>query len=252
MSIYSVRDALKEADLAIVLTGAGVSVESGIPDFRSAGGLWSRFPPEVYGTIEAFRDNPERFWTFWLELVKVCSGAKPNPAHEALAKLEAMELIDGVITQNVDGLQQAAGSKNVIELHGGADALVCIECRARRRERIAALTGPPRCECGAILKPDVVLFNEMLPFAAIEKAQELARKCDVCLVVGTSAVVYPAASIPEIAFEHGATVCEFNLESTSLTHTGRVRHFIEGSAGTTLARLVELTSTDPRSARTED
>lgn len=244
MSIDSVRDQLRAANLAIVLTGAGVSVESGIPDFRSAGGLWTRFPPEVYGTIEAFRENPERFWTFWLELVRLCAGATPNPAHEALAKLEAMGLIDGVVTQNVDGLHQAAGSKNVIELHGGADALVCLDCRARRRERIAALTAPPRCGCGAILKPDVVLFNEMLPFGAIEKAQELARKCDVCLVVGTSAVVYPAASIPEIAFEHGATVCEFNLESTSLTHTGRVRHFIEGSAGNTLTRLVELLSTD--------
>ncbi len=244
MSVYSVRDELKEANLAIVLTGAGVSVESGIPDFRSAGGLWTRYPPEVYGTIEAFRENPERFWTFWLELVRLCSGAKPNPAHQALAKIEAMGLIHWVITQNVDGLHQAAGSKNVIELHGGADALVCIECRAQRRERVAALTGPPRCECGAIMKPDVVLFNEMLPFAAIEKAQDLARKCDVCLVVGTSAVVYPAASIPESAFEHGATVCEFNLESTGLTHTGRVRHFIEGSAGATLARLADLLAAD--------
>jgi len=240
MSIYSVRDALEEAKLAIVLTGAGVSVESGIPDFRSPGGIWAKYPPEVYGTIDAFREDPERFWTFYLELARLCSNAKPNAAHAALARLEERKLIEGIITQNVDGLHQAAGSKNVIELHGGADALVCIECRARRAEKIAALAGPPRCECGAILKPDVVLFNEMLPLGAITAAQELARKCDVCLVVGTSAVVYPAASIPEIAFDHGATLCEFNLEATSLTHTGRVRHFIEGSAGQTLARLVEL------------
>jgi NAD-dependent deacetylase len=244
MSIYSVRDELKEADLAIVLTGAGVSVESGIPDFRSPGGIWEKYPPHVYGTIDAFRENPERFWTFYLELARLCAGAKPNPAHAALAKLEAMDLIDGVITQNVDGLHQAAGSKNVIELHGGADALVCIECRAKRSEKIAALTGPPRCECGAILKPDVVLFNEMLPFGTIERAQDLARRCDVCLVVGTSAIVYPAASIPEIAFDHGATLCELNLEATSLTHTGRVRHFIEGSAGETLPRLVDLLAAD--------
>jgi NAD-dependent deacetylase len=240
VSIHSVRDELEEANLAIVLTGAGASVESGIPDFRSAGGLWTKYPPEVYGTIEAFRESPERFWGFYLELARLCADAKPNPAHEALAALEAKGLIDGVITQNVDGLHQAAGSKNVIELHGGADALVCLDCRARRRERIAALAGPPRCACGAIMKPDVVLFNEMLPVGAIEKAQGLARKCDVCLVVGTSAIVYPAASIPGIAFEHGATLCEFNLEPTSLTDTGRVRHFIEGSAGKTLARLVEL------------
>jgi NAD-dependent deacetylase len=240
MSIYSVRDELKGAQLAIVLTGAGVSVESGIPDFRSSGGIWEKYPPELHGTIEAFRENPERFWTFYLELSRLCGDARPNQAHLALAKLESAGLIDHVITQNVDGLHQAAGSKSVIELHGSPDALICLACRSRRRARIAELTSPPRCECGAILKPDVVLFNEMLPLEAIEKAQELARRCDVCLVVGTSAVVYPAATIPEIAFEHGATVCEFNLESTSLTHSGKVRHFIEGSASATLSRLQDL------------
>jgi NAD-dependent deacetylase len=246
VSIYSVRDELASADLAIVLTGAGVSVESGIPDFRSPGGIWEKYPPEVYGTIEAFREDPKRFWTFYLELARLCGSARPNPAHAALAKLEALELVDSVITQNVDGLHQAAGSKNVIELHGSPDALVCLDCRSRRKARIAELTAPPPCECGAIMKPDVVLFNEMLPLEAIERAQELARRCDVCLVVGTSAIVYPAATIPEIAFEHGATLCEFNLEPTSLTHTGRVRHFIEGSAGETLPRLADLLASPAR------
>lgn len=246
MSIHSVRDELREADLAIVLTGAGVSVESGIPDFRSPGGIWERYPPEVYGTIDAFREDPERFWTFYRELAQLCGGAAPNPGHRALAALEASGHLDHVITQNVDGLHQAAGSRSVIELHGGPDALVCLACGARRRERIAALASAPVCACGAILKPDVVLFGEMLPVAALETAQELARRCDVCLVVGTSAVVYPAATIPELAFEHGATLCEVNLEPTSLTHTGRVRHFLEGSAATTLARLVELVAGSPR------
>jgi NAD-dependent deacetylase len=240
MSVYSARDALLEADLAIALTGAGISVESGIPDFRSPGGIWERFPPEVYGTIDAFRDGPERFWKFWLELVKVCSGAAPNPAHRALAALEALERLDTVITQNVDGLHAAAGTKSLIELHGTPDALVCLECRARRTIKLAEVREPPRCSCGAIMKPDVVLFGEMLPLGAIERAQELARRCDVCLVIGTSAQVYPAASIPEIAFQHGATLIELNIEPTSLTHTGKVRHFIEGKVGETLPRIFEL------------
>lgn len=244
MSIYSVRDDLKEAKLVIALTGAGVSVESGIPDFRSPGGIWEKFPPEEYGTIEAFRAAPERFWKFYLELARTFAAAKPNVAHTALARLESMGVLHHVITQNVDGLHEAAGSRSVIKLHGSPDALVCLACGARREERIAALGGPPRCECGAIMKPDVVLFNEELSRAEIESAQELAAKCDVCLVIGTSASVHPATTIPEIAFKRGAILCEINREATSLTHTGRVRRFLQGSAGPLLGRLVELLEKD--------
>jgi NAD-dependent deacetylase len=240
MSIYSVRDDLKEANLVIALTGAGVSVESGIPDFRSPGGIWERYPPDEYGTIEAFRADPVRFWGFYLELARTFAGARPNPAHTALARLEALGFLHHVITQNVDGLHEAGGSKNVIALHGTPDALVCLSCGARRKERIALLTEPPQCACGAILKPDVVLFNEELPRPAIAFAQDLAARCDVCLVIGTSAAVHPAATIPEIAFKRGAILCEVNLEATSLTHTGRVRRFLQGSAGAVLPRLVGL------------
>lgn len=240
MSIYSVRDDLKEARLVIALTGAGVSVESGIPDFRSPGGIWDRYPPEEYGTIDAFRADPIRFWSVYLELARTFAAAKPNAAHAALARLEELGLLHHVITQNVDGLHQAAGSKSLIELHGRPDALVCLSCGARRAEKIAALTGPPRCECGAVMKPDVVLFNEELPRAALASAQELASRCDVCLVIGTSASVYPAATIPEIAFKRGAVLCEINREATSLTHTGRVGRFLEGSASAVLSRLVGL------------
>lgn len=240
MSVYAVRDALVDSKLTIALTGAGISVESGIPDFRSSGGLWQRFPPEVFGTIDAFRDDPERFWSFWLELVRVCSRATPNAGHRALAELESLGRLRHVITQNVDGLHTAGGTKALIELHGTPDALVCLECRARRPEKTASLTAPPRCECGSIMKPDVVLFGEMLPPGAIERAQELASSCDVCLVIGTSAQVYPTASIPEMAFDNGATIVELNVEPTGLTHTGKVRHFIKGKAGTTLPRILEL------------
>ena len=239
MSLHGVRDALREAKRAIALTGAGISVESGIPDFRSPGGIWEKFPPEVYGTIDAFRADPERWWRFGLELDAICAGARPNPAHVALAELEKMGLLACTITQNIDGLHQAAGTKEVIELHGSGTRLVCLECGARSA-RPARLTAAPRCACGAVFKPDVVLFNEMLPFPAIAKAEELARTCDLCLVIGTSAEVYPAAGIPMTAFGHGATLVELNLAPTSLTHTGKVRWFVEGKVGTTLPRILEL------------
>ncbi len=240
MSIYSVRDDLLEAKLAIALTGAGVSVESGIPDFRSPGGLWERFPPEEHGTIDAFRRDPLKFWEFYLELARACAQARPNSAHTALAELEAAGLLAHVITQNVDGLHSVAGSRRVMELHGSPDVLVCLACGARSRARIATLAAPPRCACGEVLKPDVVLFGEGVSRAALDAAQELARTCDVCLVIGTSAQVHPATTIPDLAFRNGAILCEVNLEATSLTHSGRVRRFLEGSAGVILPRLVEL------------
>ncbi len=200
----------------------------------------AQYRPELYGTIDAFRESPERFWGFWLELVRVCAGAAPNPAHRALAELEKRGRLAAVITQNVDGLHAAAGSKEVIELHGTPDALVCLECNAHRKQRMAELREPPRCECGAIMKPDVVLFGEMLPFFALSRAEELAEKCDVCLVIGTSAQVYPAAAIPETAFKRGATVVEVNLERTRLSESGRAHHFLGGPSGTTLPRLIEI------------
>jgi NAD-dependent deacetylase len=249
MSIHGIRDALRGAKLAVALTGAGVSVESGIPDFRSAGGLWERYPPEEHGTIEAFHAEPERFWRFYRELLRVVGDARPNPGHLALARLERLGVLAAVITQNVDGLHQAAGSSEVIELHGGPDALVCLACGARRRERLAALTAAPRCACGATLKPDVVLFGEELPRAALARAQELASRCDVMLVVGTSAMVHPAATLPRRAFEAGATLCELNLEPTDLSLTGTVRWFAQGKAGTTLPRLADLVERDLAGSR---
>ncbi|MGE0712107.1 MAG: NAD-dependent protein deacylase [Planctomycetota bacterium] len=247
MSIYGVRDALLESKRAIAFTGAGVSVASGIPDFRSREGIWARYPPEEFGTIEAFVADPVRWWEFFRALATSFAAVAPNPAHQALAELERLGCLQTVVTQNIDRLHQRAGSAHVIELHGSSERLKCLTC-----EKVIPTPAPqegplPRCQtCAEVLKPDVVLFGELLPLAPLEEAQALARGSDLCLVVGTSAVVYPAASIPELVQRHGGTVCQINRETTDLTHLGYVRWFVQGDAEEVLPRLVELV----RAART--
>ncbi|MBX3468798.1 MAG: NAD-dependent deacylase [Planctomycetes bacterium] len=252
--MHLVADALLTARRAIALTGAGISVESGIPDFRSAGGLWDRFPPEEHATADALREDPARCWAMFRALAATCAGVAPNPAHEALAWLERVGRLEAVITQNVDGLHRRARSREVLELHGTPGVLRCDGCGARREADVAAVEGVPRCACGGVERPDVVLFGEVLAAATLHRAQDLARSCDVCLVVGTSAVVWPAASIAHLAFEHGATVVQFDLEPTELSLAGRVHHFVRGPVGETLPRLVELvkrSSAEPSPDATE-
>ncbi|MBW2039876.1 MAG: NAD-dependent deacylase [Deltaproteobacteria bacterium] len=225
---------------AIALTGAGISVESGVPDFRSAGGLWSKYDPEEYAHISAFRSNPEKVWRMLKEMIELVMGVEPNPAHVALAELEQMGLLSSVITQNVDGLHQRAGSKEVIEFHGSNQWLVCLECGHRRETASLSLEDiPPRCpECGFILKPDVVFFGEPIPWEAQTKAFEEARTCDLVLVIGTSAVVYPAGGIPIVAKRNGAKLVEINMEPTALT--GSVSDYLlQGPAGKILPKIVE-------------
>jgi NAD-dependent deacetylase len=229
-----------DARKTIALTGAGISVESGIPDFRSAGGLWSKYDPEEYAHISAFRSNPAKVWQMLQEMMELVLSAEPNPAHRALAELERMGLLRSVITQNVDGLHQRGGSKEVIEFHGSNQWLVCLGCGYRQEAASLSLEViPPRCpQCGSILKPDVVFFGEAIPWEAQTKSFEEARTCDLVLVVGTSAVVYPAAGIPTIAKQGGAKVVEINMESTPLT--GSVSDYlIQGSAGQILPKIVE-------------
>jgi NAD-dependent deacetylase len=224
----------------IALTGAGISVESGIPDFRSAGGLWSKYDPEEYAHISAFRSNPAKVWQMIKEMMELVLGAEPNPAHSALAELEQMSLLSSVITQNVDGLHQRSGSKEVIEFHGSNQWLVCLRCGYRQEATSFSFEDiPPRCpQCSSILKPDVVFFGEPIPGEAQARAFEEARTCDVVLVVGTSAVVYPAAGIPTLAKQNGATVVEINMEPTALT--GFISDYlIQGPAGTILPKIVE-------------
>ncbi|HOK00870.1 MAG TPA: NAD-dependent deacylase [Spirochaetota bacterium] len=233
---------IKKSKSMIALTGAGISVESGIPDFRSAGGLWDKYDPAIYASIHSFRNMPERVWEMIFELIDITERAKPNSAHQALANLEEMGLLKAVITQNIDNLHQEAGSKNVIEYHGNAKHLVCLTCGSQYSPLDFDLEHKeiPHCEaCGKVLKPSVVFFGEMIPPDALYNSQRYAEEADVVLVVGTSAVVYPAASIPGVVKSHGGIVIEFNLERTELT--GSITDiFIQGKAGQTLPQVVNL------------
>ncbi|HSV97507.1 MAG TPA: NAD-dependent deacylase [Spirochaetota bacterium] len=226
------------AKTVICLTGAGISVESGIPDFRGACGLWEKYDPLEYAHIDAFRRNPEKIWKMVFELIELTSSASPNPAHRALADLERMNILRSVITQNIDNLHQAAGSKSVIEFHGNAGRLDCLNCgrsygagEFELKDRV-----PPCCDCSAVLKPSVVFFGEAIPVRALAESERLSNLADVILVIGTSAVVYPASSIPYIVKSNGGRVIEMNLESTGLTHS-ITDVFIQGPVGTTLPGL---------------
>jgi len=223
---------------AVALTGAGISVESGIPDFRSAGGLWERFDPMVYATIETFRQTPERSWELFVEVDEVLRSAEPNAGHRALAELERLGVLGSVITQNIDGLHQAAGSRTVREFHGSHAQLHCVWCHARYPQERARSGGLPRCDCGRPLKPAVVLFGEAIPDAPMRDSAHDADRADAILVVGTSAEVYPAAAIPHRVAERGGPVIVVDLEPTSLTRQVPCT-FLEGAAGTVLPQLVD-------------
>lgn len=249
MNTKALNDAakiLRDAKRAVALTGAGVSVESGIPDFRSPGGLWTRYPPDEYATIDAYRSNPDKVWALWHELGRDLREATPNPGHVALAQLEAAGRLAAVITQNIDNLHQRAGSQRVIEYHGNATELVCLNCgRSEPLNAHAAGDRAPRCSCapGALMKPAIVFFGEMIPPRAAQEAGELARTCDVMLIVGTSASVYPCAGLPFAAKENRATIIECNLEATD--YTDRITDvFLQGRAGELLPALCNIVKSD--------
>jgi NAD-dependent deacetylase len=230
---------LREAGRVTVLTGSGVSAESGVPTFREAQtGLWERYDPQQLATPEAFDRDPRLVWEWYEWRRRLLSEAEPNPAHRALAELEGRILTFTLVTQNVDGLHQRAGSRGVIELHGNILRSKCSwEGVIVEPEDDGSI--PPLCPgCGAYLRPDVVWFGEMLPAGAMEAASEAARGCDVFLSVGTSGLVYPAAALPHEALESGATVVEVNPGETPLT--GRADHALRGRAGEVLPELVRM------------
>jgi NAD-dependent deacetylase len=226
----------------VVLTGAGVSTESGIPDFRSPQGLWAQFDPFEYGSIAAFRSDPEKVWRFYAPRFGVLTEAEPNAAHRALARLEQEGLVRAVITQNIDLLHERAGSRDVVEVHGSIRTSACPGCGASyplaRVLELLEGAGAPACpECGAILKPDVVFFGELLPEAAIDRAFALAREAALLLVVGSALEVYPVAGLPLETLEAGGDVAIVNRGPTALD--GRTTLKVDGSAGEVLAAVAE-------------
>ena len=221
----------------IALTGAGISVESGIPDFRSSGGLWERFNPIENGTIGAFQANPEKVWQMLQEVSDLLASARPNRAHTGLGRLQEMGLLHTIITQNVDYLHQEGGATRVIEYHGNAKTLACLWCSQRYNSNELGGQTPPKCSCGTILKPDMVFFGEPIPIKALEESFELASSCKALLIVGTSGEVAPANTIPETAKRAGATIIEVNVEPTVLTEY-LTDIFLQGKASEVVGKLV--------------
>ncbi len=247
--IAKAADLLARARNAIALTGAGISTESGIPDFRSPGGLWERVDPAEF-SIDRFLQNPGRFWRIHLDMKRSgdfdLASAKPNPAHFALARMEELEILKCVITQNVDNLHQRAGSTEVVEFHGNLLRAACMKCRSLEpiedvEERLLQGTEEtPRCKkCGGVVKPDAVFFGEAIPSKAMAVSQVQTQRCDVLLVVGSSLQVFPAAQIPITAKmkSPAAKVVEINRDPSAL-HREVTDILLLGSAGEILQRLL--------------
>lgn len=233
----TVRQWLARADHVAVLTGAGISAESGVPIFRGAGGLWQQHRPEDLATPEAFARNPKLVWE-WYDWRRVqVAAAIPNPAHLALVALERSSSHFTLITQNVDGLHDRAGSRHVLKLHGDLWQLPCTGCGNESHNTEVPLSElPPHCSCGGMLRPAVVWFGEMLPSEVLHAASEATVQSQVFLVIGTSALVQPAASLPLLARQNGARVVEINREPTALSAHADIS--ICGAAGELLPQLV--------------
>lgn len=234
----------KSASNPVALTGAGISVGSGIPDFRSVNGLWTIYSPDEYATLEVFMQNPAKAWELYRAMGKIILGKKPNPAHEALTDLENEGRLNGVVTQNVDNLHQLAGNNDVFEIHGDHQHLQCIQCGNTmpvRNEHYQS-DDVPRCgSCSFPLKPNVVLFGESV--RSLGKIHDLISCCDLLMVIGTSAQVYPAAELPLLVKQNGGLLYEFNKECTPLSSAGSMEaektdYFFQGDVAATLPLFV--------------
>jgi len=249
VSVSELVELIRERRPCVVLTGAGVSTESGIPDFRSPTGIWAQFDPLEYGSLDAFRRDPVKVWSFYKPRVAMLTDAEPNPAHLALAELERLGFVQAVVTQNIDLLHERAGSREVVEVHGSIRTSSCPGCGERypltRVLELVAQAEAPACpSCGEILKPDVVFFGELLPPAAIDRAFELARSAGLLLVVGSALEVYPVAGLPLETMRAGGELAIVNRGPTAFDGKATLR--IDGAAGEVLTQVVsELGGEEP-------
>jgi NAD-dependent deacetylase len=241
MTVAALAELVRTCQPCVVLTGAGISTESGIPDFRSPTGIWAEYDPMEYATIDAFRRDPVKVWAFYALRFEVLTRAEPNAGHLALAELEGRGLVQSVITQNIDGLHERAGSQDVIEVHGSIRTADCLECgeRVPLEEVVSALrdaSAPPCPSCGAILKPGVVMFGELLPVEAMNRAIDLVRHAGLLLVVGSSLEVHPVAGLPQEAVAAGGKLAIVNRGATPVDRLAATT--MEAGAGETLDALL--------------
>ena len=230
---------LKEAEAVTVLTGAGVSAESGVPTFRGKDGIWGKFKPEDLASVNAFMNNPDLVWEWYKHRKQIIASIKPNLGHVALVEMEHLYKRFAIVTQNIDNLHRRAGSKTVYELHGNIERNYCMGCgKYFTNEEILRQERSPRCQfCNNLIRPDVVWFGEMLPEDEWNKSIRATELADVFFSIGTSAIVYPAASLPMIAKQSGAYLVEINLEPTDLS--AYADEVLLGESGNILPRLLE-------------
>ncbi len=228
---------LKASKSIVFFTGAGISAESGIPTFRGKDGIWNKIKPEELASFDAFLKNPELVWEWYNHRKNIIHQSHPNAAHIAIAEAEKVFSEVAVVTQNIDNLHRRAGSKVVYELHGNIERNYCIKCKAFYNEELDFSEGIPKCKCGGLIRPDVVWFGEYLPEDQFDASEKAAKNCDLFFIVGTSAVVYPAASLIFTAKQNGAYLVEINIEETEITSLANLSFF--GEAGKILPEIMK-------------
>lgn len=233
--IRQAAELIKNSKYIVAFTGAGISVESGIPDFRSPGGLWERYDPNEYAHISTFLTYPEKYWEMHMELREMVMRAQPNPAHEVLATLEhKYGKLKSVVTQNVDFLHSRAGNSKVLELHGTTQTSHCLSCNSEFfytevEKMLDQGQIPPRCQCNGLIKTDTILFGEQLPYDVLSQAREEVISADLLMVIGSSLLVYPAAALPSVAIQTGSRLLIVNREPTPMDPYADV--VVRGKAG---------------------
>ncbi len=233
----SLIERLKDARTVVFFTGAGISAESGIPTFRGKDGIWNKLKPEELANFNAFMRNPDMVWEWYNHRKKIIHESEPNPAHLTIAEMQNYFDDVIVVTQNIDNLHRRAGSKKIFELHGNIERNYCVKCKKQYNEELDFSEGVPKCECGGLIRPDVVWFGEVLPVDQFKGGEEAAMNADIFFIVGTSAVVYPAAGLVYTAKQSGAVLVEVNLTESEVTAI--VDYSYLGKAGEILPQILQ-------------